>query len=60
MREEYTRKKRICHNCKDRFEIEEMQADYITPLHLGGKNIFKELKNKNENIKAKKSLNVMW
>lgn len=38
-REAYTRQKGICPNCKEHFEIEEMQADHITPWHLGGKTI---------------------
>lgn len=38
-REAYTRQKGVCTNCKEHFEIEEMQADHITPWHLGGKTI---------------------
>lgn len=38
-REAYTRQKGICLNCKDKFEIEQMQADHIKPWHLGGKTI---------------------
>lgn len=36
-REAYERQKGICPVCKEHFEIEEMQADHITPWHEGGK-----------------------
>ena len=36
-REAYERQKGICRACKKHFEIEEMQADHITPWHEGGK-----------------------
>jgi HNH endonuclease len=36
-REAYERQKGICSNCKEHFEIEEMEADHITPWHDGGK-----------------------
>ena len=36
-REAYERQKGICNNCKEHFEIEEMEADHITPWHDGGK-----------------------
>lgn len=36
-REAYERQKGICGNCKEHFEIEEMEADHITPWHAGGK-----------------------
>lgn len=36
-REAYERQKGICVACKEHFEIEEMQADHITPWHEGGK-----------------------
>lgn len=36
-REAYERQKGICNNCKKYFEIEEMEADHITPWHDGGK-----------------------
>jgi len=36
-REAYERQKGICANCKNHFEITEMEADHITPWHLGGK-----------------------
>ena len=36
-REAYERQKGICPNCKEHFEIEEMEADHITPWHAGGK-----------------------
>jgi len=36
-REAYERQKGICPVCKKHFEIEEMEADHITPWHEGGK-----------------------
>lgn len=36
-REAYERQKSICVVCKEHFEIEEMEADHITPWHSGGK-----------------------
>lgn len=36
-REAYEKQKGICPNCKERFEINEMEADHITPWHAGGK-----------------------
>jgi len=36
-REAYERQKGICPVCKEIFEIEEMEADHITPWHEGGK-----------------------
>lgn len=36
-RESYERQKGICSNCKEHFEITEMEADHITPWHVGGK-----------------------
>jgi len=36
-REAYERQKGICIKCKKSFEIEEMEADHITPWHEGGK-----------------------
>lgn len=38
-REAYEKQNGICPNCKEHFEIEEMEADHITPWHLGGKTI---------------------
>lgn len=38
-REAYERQKGICVKCKKHFEIEEMEADHITPWHEGGKTI---------------------
>lgn len=38
-REAYERQKGICPNCKEHFEITEMEADHITPWHEGGKTI---------------------
>jgi len=36
-REAYERQKGVCVVCKEHFEIEEMEADHITPWHQGGK-----------------------
>lgn len=36
-REAYERQKGICVKCGERFSIEEMEADHITPWHEGGK-----------------------
>lgn len=36
-REAYERQKGICPNCKEHFEIEDMEGDHITPWHDGGK-----------------------
>lgn len=36
-REAYERQKGICTVCKEHFEISEMEADHITPWHVGGK-----------------------
>jgi 5-methylcytosine-specific restriction endonuclease McrA len=33
----YERQKGICSACKKRFEIDDMQADHITPWSKGGK-----------------------
>ena len=38
-REAYERQKGICPKCKQHFELEEMEADHITPWHLGGATI---------------------
>ena len=38
-REAYERQKGICAKCGEHFEIEEMEADHITPWHEGGKTI---------------------
>ncbi len=38
-REAYERQKGICTKCGERFAIEEMEADHITPWHEGGKTI---------------------
>lgn len=38
-RKAYTEQKGICPICKEKFKIEEMEADHITPWHLGGKTI---------------------
>ncbi|MBU1684268.1 DUF262 domain-containing protein [Patescibacteria group bacterium] len=40
-REAYERQKGICKKCKEHFEIEEMEADHITPWHEGGKTTLK-------------------
>ncbi len=36
-REAYERQNGVCPFCKNKFEIEEMEADHITPWHEGGK-----------------------
>jgi hypothetical protein len=36
-RETYERQKGICVVCKKKFELNEMEADHITPWHAGGK-----------------------
>lgn len=36
-REAYERQKGICTKCGEHFELEEMEADHITPWHEGGK-----------------------
>lgn len=36
-REAYERQKGICTVCEEHFEIEEMEADHITPWHEGGR-----------------------
>ena len=36
-REAYERQKGICPVCTERYEIEQMEGDHITPWHLGGK-----------------------
>lgn len=36
-REAYERQKGICPVCKDKFDIEKMEGDHITPWHEGGK-----------------------
>ncbi|MDR1761386.1 MAG: DUF262 domain-containing protein [Bacteroidales bacterium] len=38
-REAYERQNGVCPHCKERFEIEKMEADHITPWHEGGKTI---------------------
>ena len=38
-REAYERQKGICTTCKEKFKIDEMEADHITPWHGGGKTI---------------------
>jgi len=38
-REAYEKQKGICPNCKEHFEIEEMEADHIKPWSKGGKTI---------------------
>lgn len=38
-RESYEKQKGICVVCNEHFELEEMEADHITPWHLGGKTI---------------------
>lgn len=38
-REAYERQEGVCPKCGEHFEIEEMEADHITPWHEGGKTI---------------------
>src|SRR3989338_314613 len=38
-REAYERQDEICPKCKKHYDIEEMEADHITPWHEGGKTI---------------------
>lgn len=38
-REAYERQNGICPFCKNQFELDEMEADHITPWHEGGKTI---------------------
>ena len=38
-RETYERQKGICVKCEEHFELNEMEADHITPWHEGGKTI---------------------
>ena len=35
----YERQNGICAHCKEHFELSQMEADHITPWHLGGKTI---------------------
>lgn len=37
IRESYERQKGICVKCNKHYELHEMEADHITPWHLGGK-----------------------
>ena len=36
-REAYEKQKRVCKKCKEKFPLEEMEADHIKPWHEGGK-----------------------
>lgn len=36
-REAYEKQKGICQECKEHFEIEQMEADHVTPWHDSGK-----------------------
>ena len=36
-RESYEKQKGICTKCQEHFELNEMEADHITPWHEGGK-----------------------
>jgi hypothetical protein len=38
-REAYERQKGVCPVCKKKWKMEEMEADHITPWHLGGKTL---------------------
>jgi hypothetical protein len=35
----YEKQKGICTHCRDHFELKQMEADHITPWHLGGKTV---------------------
>lgn len=41
-REVYEKQQGICHVCKEHYEITEMEADHITPWHLGGRRTIAE------------------
>ncbi len=41
--EAYERQNKICLKCKQHFELEEMDADHITPWSKGGKTIIENL-----------------
>lgn len=38
-REAYERQKGICPECSEHFELEDMEADHVTPWHAGGKTV---------------------
>ncbi|MDD3191104.1 MAG: DUF262 domain-containing protein [Candidatus Pacebacteria bacterium] len=40
-REIYEKQKGVCKKCKEKFELDEMEADHIQPWHEGGKTISK-------------------
>jgi len=40
----YEKQKGVCTECKEKFEIEEMEADHVDPWHDGGKTIEKNCK----------------
>jgi len=40
-REVYEKQKGVCTKCKNKFELNEMEADHITPWHEGGKTVTK-------------------
>lgn len=54
-REAYERQKGICVKCGKLFEIEEMEADHITPWHEGGKTISENCQMLCKNCNRKKS-----
>lgn len=39
IREAYDKQKGVCPDCKNTFDIKDMEADHIDPWHLGGKTI---------------------
>lgn len=43
-REAYERQNGICAHCGKHFDIEDMEADHVTPWHLGGKTIAENCK----------------
>jgi len=38
-RKVYERQKGVCAQCRKHFDLDEMEADHITPWHLGGKTV---------------------
>ena len=54
-RETYEKQEGICPVCKKHFEIEEMEADHITPWHEGGKTIIENCQMLCKDCNRKKS-----
>jgi len=51
----YEKQKGVCVVCKEKFEIDEMEADHITPWHDGGKTIEKNCQMLCKNCNRRKS-----